>query len=77
VKPENVRLDEEGRAVLLDLGFARRALPEAGGEPRRDAGSLAYLSPERVRGEAAGPPADVFALGLVLYELATDVHPFG
>ena len=72
VKPENARLDEEGGAVLLDLGFARRARDDA----RADAGSLAYLSPERVRGEPAGPAADVFALGVVLYELATGVHPF-
>ncbi len=77
VKPENVRLDEEGRAVLLDLGFARRARADSTSAPRGDAGSLAYLSPERVRGEAATPASDVFALGLVLYELATGLHPFG
>jgi predicted ATPase len=76
VKPENVRLDEEGRSVLLDLGFARRARTDARERPG-DAGSLAYLSPERVRGEAVTPAADVFALGVVLYELATGMHPFG
>src|SRR5262245_2299824 len=74
VKPENVRFDENGRAVLLDLGFARRS---RGAEPQSDAGSLAYLSPERARGEGAGPASDVFALGVVLYELATGLHPFG
>ncbi len=73
VKPENARLDEEGRAVLLDLGFARRA---RGDDPRSQAGSLPYLSPERVRGEPARTPADVFALGVCLFELATGVHPF-
>jgi protein kinase-like protein/AAA ATPase-like protein len=77
VKPENVRLDEEGRGVLLDLGFARRARGEAPAEARRDAGSLAYLAPERVRGEESGPAADVFALGIVLYQLAAGLHPFG
>src|SRR5688572_10284448 len=76
VKPENARLDEEGRAVLLDLGFARRLREGRSGPAPADAGSLAYLSPERVRGESAGPAADVFALGIVLYELATGLHPF-
>ena len=79
VKPENARLDEDGSAVLLDLGFARRARADGtdlSGERRGDAGSLAYLSPERVRGEPAGAAADVFALGVVLYELATGLHPF-
>ncbi len=74
VKPENVRLDDEGRAVLLDLGFASR-LHEA--EERRGAGSLAYLSPERIRGGPPSAAADVFALGITLYEIATGFHPFG
>ena len=74
VKPENVRIDESGRAVLLDLGFARRILDESAG---RGMGSLAYLSPERARGQPTSPAADVFGLGVVLYELATGLHPFG
>lgn len=73
VKPENARLDGDGRAVLLDLGFAREA---RGDEARSQAGSLPYLSPERVRGEPPRTPADVFALGVCLFELATGVHPF-
>jgi serine/threonine protein kinase len=73
LKPDNVRLDDAGNAVLLDLGYATHfAAPPSSANP----GSLAWLSPERAVGGAPSPAADVFALGLVLHELATDVHPY-
>ncbi|MCZ6597811.1 MAG: protein kinase [Planctomycetota bacterium] len=72
VKPDNIRLDQEGRAVLVDLGFARRAADADSAH----AGTLAWLSPERALGAPPTPAADVFALGVVLYELATGLHPF-
>ena len=77
VKPENVRLDDAGRAVLLDLGLAvdLTETDEAGRESH--AGSLAYLSPERAQGSEPTEAADVYALGVTLYEIATGVHPFG
>ncbi len=77
VKPENMRLDDLGRAALLDLGFAVRLHggEEPGGvEPH--SGSLSYLSPERARGRRPDTASDVFALGVALYELATGAHPF-
>jgi serine/threonine protein kinase/tetratricopeptide (TPR) repeat protein len=82
IKPENVRLDAEGRAVLIDLGFARRtSMPSPLGRgtlaQQTEGGSLAYLAPEQARGLAGGPESDVFALGILLYELATGIHPFG
>ncbi len=73
LKPENVRLDAEGRAVLLDLGFV---MPRTKRIQTRVTGSLAYLSPEELRGGAANETSEVYALGVVLYELATGTHPF-
>lgn len=71
IKPENIRLDRHGDAVLLDLGFAAGNDEIAG-----QRGSLAYLSPEQTRGEPSSTASDLFSLGLVLYELATGEHPF-
>jgi serine/threonine protein kinase/tetratricopeptide (TPR) repeat protein len=71
VKPANVRLDENGAAVLLDLGGAQRE-----GESHPQTGTLPYLSPERIRGAPPSPAADMFALGIVLHKLVTGSHPF-
>ncbi len=75
LKPENVRFDADGRAVLIDLGFVR-PLTAGPAERERIAGSLAYLSPEEARGEPATSRSEVFSLGILLYELATGEHPF-
>lgn len=74
LKPENLRMDEDGRVVLIDLGFARRPDDPSTGHLRQ--GSPAYLSPEQDRGAPGDARSEVYALGQVLYELAVNRHPF-
>jgi hypothetical protein len=79
LKPDNVILRPDGRAVLIDFALAHhRYLPDLVSQERRfTAGSAPYISPEQVRGVRTDPRSDLFALGVVLYELATGRLPFG
>lgn len=74
LKPPNVMLCENG-AVVCDLGLAVQA-----GRPRpRDVlmGSPSYMAPEATRGEALSAPADLWSLGVVLFEALHGARPFG
>jgi hypothetical protein len=78
VKPSNVLVVEgdEVSVRLFDFGLAQLAdaetLTAVGDVP----GTLAYISPERLQGETAGPPADVWAVGVLLWEALSGHHPF-
>jgi serine/threonine protein kinase len=72
VKPRNVVIGGDGRAMLADFGCARSA--EAVGGPI--GGTPAFMAPEVARGEAQGPPADVWALGCTVIEMATGRAPW-
>lgn len=82
LKPENVMWTPDGRVKILDFGLARLDMAtaaEAGPQLTMDGaifGTPAYMSPEQLRGESAGPASDLFALGIILAELATGRHPF-
>ena len=81
LKPENVIVRPDGYLKVLDFGLARRTLVEKGsGEVSSTAGlpigTLRYMSPEQCRGEPATAGSDVFAAGILLYELAAGRHPF-
>lgn len=79
LKPSHVRLRADGCAVLVDFGLARHGrLPDLIGEEfRRPMGTGAYISPEQLRGERGDPRSDIFAIGVMLYLLATGALPFG
>lgn len=78
LKPENIILAERG-AVLLDFGLARHAeLPDLlGAESSVPMGTAAYISPEQILGERSDTSSDLYALGCILYQLATGEEPFG
>jgi serine/threonine protein kinase len=79
LKPDNVILREAGTAVLIDFGFAHRAgQPDLLAEETRfGVGSAPYVSPEQLMGSREDRRSDLFALGVVLYELTTGELPFG
>ncbi len=81
-KPDNIRIDRDGNAKLLDFGLASEAPSPSGSDttivretkPGQVLGTPGYMAPEQVRGEAADPRSDIFALGCVLHEMLTG-HP--
>ncbi len=74
LKPSNVMLDGNGRVRVTDFGLAVAAAQLVGGEAR--AGTPAYMAPEQLDGREATVRSDVYALGLVLYELFTGRRAF-
>jgi serine/threonine-protein kinase len=79
VKPSNVLVQLDGRVKVTDFGIAKVA--DQGGEDLTRAGNVMgtarYLAPEQLEGGAVDERADVYALGLVLYEMLTGTTPFG
>jgi serine/threonine protein kinase len=73
ISPSNLLLTTSGEVRVADFGIARRE----GGQAGVVEGKWAYMAPEQARGEPLSPRSDVFALGVVLYELITGQHPFG
>ena len=85
VKPENVMVRADGYVKVLDFGLARVEDPidserttrtNVDTAPGTLLGTTAYMSPEAVQAGTAGPPADVFALGVVVYEMTAGRRPF-
>lgn len=82
VKPENILVDADGKALLTDFGIAREmARRESGDAATLSAtglpvGTPEYMAPEQLRGLPLDARTDVYALGMVLYELLSGVLPF-
>jgi predicted ATPase len=85
VKPENIMIRPDGFVKVLDFGVARQTDDAGSGTTTRTevrtlpgtfTGTPSYVAPEQIAGGAAGPPADIFSLGIVLYEIAAGRRPF-
>ncbi|MDQ2999452.1 MAG: serine/threonine protein kinase, partial [Chloroflexota bacterium] len=79
IKPSNILLDSEGQPVLADFGIARMA--QAEGDPNLTAvgtvmGTPAYMAPEQLSGGQPDARSDIYALGVVLYQLLSGRAPF-
>ena len=88
LKPENLFLAKDGRIKILDFGLAKltEAEPAAGdgstvtlsqhSQPGHIVGTVGYMAPEQARGQTADPRSDIFAFGVVLYEMLTGKRAF-
>ena len=84
IKPQNVMVTPEGRVKLMDFGLAKAPGRFDDAEETRAAltapgaffGTLLYMSPEQLEGDAADHRSDIFSLGMVIYQLFAVKHPF-
>jgi eukaryotic-like serine/threonine-protein kinase len=77
LKPSNIMLDRAGRVIVMDFGMAYQRGDDRLTGAGAVVGTLAYLSPEQAKGHEAHPRSDVYAVGLVLYEMLTGRRPPG
>ena len=76
VKPQNIMLLSDGTIKVTDFGIARFARSESQTMTDKAIGSVHYISPEQARGELTDEKADIYSVGVILYEMITGKLPF-
>jgi serine/threonine protein kinase/tetratricopeptide (TPR) repeat protein len=76
LKPQNIMIDREGNVRIMDFGIARRMRDSALTEEGAIIGTPDYMSPEQVDGKEADQRADLYSLGVIIYEMVTGQVPF-
>jgi len=76
LKPQNVMLDSQGFAHIMDFGIARSTMDENAKEAQQIIGTPDYMSPEQAEGLEADHRSDIYALGIILFEMLTGNLPF-
>lgn len=76
LKPQNIMIDEDGGAQILDFGLARLASYAGDADSAHIEGTPAYIAPEQIEKRAVDRRADLYSLGIVLYEMVTGHPPF-
>ena len=76
LKPQNIMIDWDGNARIMDFGIARSLETDGITDSGRVVGTAAYMSPEQVEGIVVDLRSDIYSLGIILYELVTGCVPF-
>lgn len=76
IKPQNIIVNDDGQVRITDFGVAKSRLSTAMTETGVTLGTVDYIAPEQAQGRAATPQSDIYALGVVLYEMLTGRLPF-
>ena len=76
LKPQNIMRDKTGRVLVMDFGLARTVEGDGMTQTGALVGTMEYMSPEQAMGKELDQRSDIFAVGLILYELLTGLMPF-
>lgn len=76
IKPQNIMLLQDGTIKVTDFGIARFSRTDSNTTSENAIGSVHYISPEQARGEMTDEKADIYSVGVVLYEMITGTLPF-